>query len=143
MGEIIELKQARERRQTVQEEADGFRATYGRPFKRWPEGMAHVELADAANEIAWWRYRDALETWGRDHAQTELAYEAFRACEVPRVIANYRLMVTPAPDQRAVRWKEVRRKAFGGSEAWDRAIAEDRAQLAAKSARRKRIVPLV
>ena len=91
--------------------------------------MANIEAADALEQVSFFNYKNALTDLGPDDPITIEAHQAFKDGHLPRLWATYRAMITPAPHVRALRWKERRCKAFGGSPKWDAAIEADRRRL--------------
>lgn len=103
-----------------------------RPFRRWSEAMPHVDLAEAVERVAWAEYTNAVEDHGKDSEAARAAYEAYTDAFLPRVVATSRAMMTPAPDAKALRWKQICREMAGGSTFWDEAIEADCSRLRGK-----------
>lgn len=106
---------------------------YLKPFRSWQEAMARVDFADARERVAWAEFLKAQTDFGKESPQAEGAYAEFAACFPARVYS--RAMMTPAPDAKALRWKNKARKIGGGHPLWDNAIAADEERLARKKRR--------
>jgi hypothetical protein len=96
------------------------------PYRSWGEGREMCDQLHAEEMLAWFRYRHAEEDHGNESTEARQAYEGFLDCFKPRLEATYRLMITPAPDIKALQWKERARAMAGGCAEWDAAIKRDR-----------------
>ncbi len=94
----------------------------------WDAGMAHVSLARAERETAWWRFQIAGGSPSIN--ATEYAIYCERMDALEPVVA--RQLLIPAPRLKQLRWKREQVTAWTLSDAAHAAIAADAARIAPK-----------
>ena len=108
-------------KQTLRDIADDMQ-------RDWDAGMAHVFLARAERETAWWRFQIAGGSPSTN--ATEYAIYCERMDALERFVA--RQLLIPAPRRTHLRWKREQASAWALPDAAHAAIAADAARIAPK-----------
>ena len=108
-------------KQTLRDIADDMQ-------RAWDAGMAHVSLARAERETAWWRFQIAGGSPTTD--ATEYAAYCERLDALRPVTA--RQLLIPAPRLKQLRWKREQATAWPQTDEAHATIAADAARIAPK-----------
>lgn len=107
------------------------------PFMHFYEARAHIDVAEANEQLQWWVYVRARDAFGDESQQAQDAYALYVGLDAPRAVAVNRMMVTPSARKKDLRLKRRYQAFYGGSPVWDALIEADAARLVARRAKRE------